>query len=89
MNNALYLLHHRTDEFMNLSFQDFVSSSYQTVSQKAQKPSFENIFTGTSEIKCKKCNSKQISHTQLQTRSADEPMTTFFECKDCNNRWKQ
>ena len=25
---------------------------------------------------------------QLQTRSADEPMTTFVVCNDCGNRWK-
>ncbi len=25
---------------------------------------------------------------QAQTRSADEPMTTFAYCNDCGNRWK-
>lgn len=25
---------------------------------------------------------------QVQTRSADEPMTTFVFCNDCGNRWK-
>ena len=25
---------------------------------------------------------------QMQTRSADEPMTTFVTCTVCNNRWK-
>jgi hypothetical protein len=25
---------------------------------------------------------------QMQTRSADEPMTTFVSCLNCNNRWK-
>lgn len=25
---------------------------------------------------------------QVQTRSADEPMTTFVLCNDCGNRWK-
>lgn len=25
---------------------------------------------------------------QLQTRSADEPMTTFVTCVACNNKWK-
>ena len=34
---------------------------------------------------------KQInncSHYQLQTRSADEPMTTFVSCQECGHRWK-
>lgn len=25
---------------------------------------------------------------QVQTRSADEPMTTFVFCNQCGNRWK-
>ena len=24
----------------------------------------------------------------MQTRSADEPMTTFVYCNECGNRWK-
>jgi transcription elongation factor S-II len=24
----------------------------------------------------------------MQTRSADEPMTTFVSCLECYNRWK-
>jgi hypothetical protein len=24
----------------------------------------------------------------MQTRSADEPMTTFVTCVNCNNKWK-
>lgn len=27
-------------------------------------------------------------HSQVQTRSADEPMTTFVFCNQCGNRWK-
>ena len=26
--------------------------------------------------------------SQAQTRSADEPMTTFVYCNECGNRWK-
>jgi len=37
---------------------------------------------------CAKCKSKKTSYYQLQTRSADEPMTTFVTCLNCNKRWK-
>ena len=37
---------------------------------------------------CKKCNTRKTRYYQMQTRSADEPMTTFVTCNNCNNRWK-
>uniref|UniRef100_A0A8R1YGH9 Transcription elongation factor S-II n=1 Tax=Pristionchus pacificus TaxID=54126 RepID=A0A8R1YGH9_PRIPA len=37
---------------------------------------------------CGKCGKKNCTYTQLQTRSADEPMTTFVFCMECGNRWK-
>lgn len=42
----------------------------------------------TSEFKCRKCNKRICTYYQLQTRSADEPITTFVQCLNCNNRWK-
>lgn len=38
---------------------------------------------------CHKCKGRDVSMSQKQTRSADEPMTCFFECNDCGNRWRQ
>lgn len=50
---------------------------------------FEDDKRGaTSEFKCKKCKERQCSYYQLQTRSADEPMTTFVTCLNCGNNWK-
>ena len=46
------------------------------------------IMSNTDDFKCGKCKSKNCSYYQLQTRSADEPMTTFVSCIDCGNRWK-
>lgn len=37
---------------------------------------------------CRKCKSKKTSYYQLQTRSADEPMTTYVTCIGCGNKWK-
>lgn len=42
----------------------------------------------TSEFKCRKCKKRECSYYQLQTRSADEPMTTFVTCLNCGNNWK-
>jgi len=46
------------------------------------------IEASTDDFTCFKCKSKECTHYQLQTRSADEPMTTFVTCIRCSNRWK-
>ncbi|KAJ8435123.1 hypothetical protein Cgig2_020766 [Carnegiea gigantea] len=46
-------------------------------------------FKGTTEqFKCGRCGQRKCTYYQLQTRSADEPMTTFVRCVVCYNRWK-
>ena len=42
----------------------------------------------TEQFKCSRCGQRKTKYYQLQTRSADEPMTTFVTCVVCNNRWK-
>ena len=42
----------------------------------------------TNLYKCKKCGSRETSYYEVQTRSADEPMTQFITCIHCNNRWR-
>ena len=38
---------------------------------------------------CSACKKKtKCDYYQLQTRSADEPMTTFVTCLECDKRWK-
>lgn len=44
--------------------------------------------TKTSLLKCGKCKKRNCTYNQVQTRSADEPMTTFVLCNECGNRWK-
>lgn len=42
----------------------------------------------TDRFTCGKCKHKRVSYYQMQTRSADEPLTTFCTCENCGNRWK-
>jgi transcription elongation factor S-II len=43
----------------------------------------------TDVFKCRKCSSRSCSYYEVQTRSADEPMTQFINCLECGNRWRQ
>ncbi|KAI1610245.1 DNA-directed RNA polymerase III subunit C11 [Exophiala viscosa] len=36
-----------------------------------------------------KCDSKKAYFYQLQTRSADEPPTSFFKCVKCAKQWRE
>jgi len=46
------------------------------------------VGTKTDMLRCGKCGKRNCTYNQLQTRSSDEPMTTFVLCNECGNRWK-
>eukprot|EP00477_Mikrocytos_mackini_P001350 GAHX01001448.1.p1 GENE.GAHX01001448.1~~GAHX01001448.1.p1 ORF type:complete len:170 (+),score=28.98 GAHX01001448.1:35-511(+) len=55
------------------------------------KEMMENCLTGSkgsTAFKCGKCKKSNTKHYQMQTRSADEPMTIFITCIECGNRWR-
>jgi len=56
--------------------------------KKMAKLGLEKNEQGTSMFKCGKCKLNNCTYFQMQTRSADEPMTTFVYCLNCSNRWK-
>ena len=56
---------------------------------KIDKQLYETRTEAATDIyKCGKCHKRICTYFQLQTRSADEPMTTFVTCINCGNRWK-
>lgn len=67
--------------------------------QKAERNALQmqNLFNAkgaeaqeaeTDAFECGKCKKRKCRYYQKQTRSADEPMTTFVQCTNCGNRWK-
>jgi len=47
-----------------------------------------DLSAATDEFFCFKCKKRKCSYYQMQTRSADEPMTTFVTCLLCGNNWR-
>ena len=53
------------------------------------KAAYEPTATAmTDRYTCGKCKKNKCSYYELQTRSADEPMTMFINCLHCGHRWK-
>ena len=48
----------------------------------------KNNMATTDIYQCRKCKERKCHIYQAQTRSADEPMTTFVTCVSCGNNWK-
>ena len=56
--------------------------------KKDKQTGMIDLSSATDEFKCSKCKENKCTYYQLQTRSADEPMTTYVTCLHCGNNWK-
>jgi len=56
------------------------------LAMEANKAKHDEDYNGL--FKCGKCKSLKTTYYQMQTRSADEPMTTYVTCLSCGNKWK-
>jgi DNA-directed RNA polymerase subunit M/transcription elongation factor TFIIS len=45
--------------------------------------------SATDKFKCHRCGKRECTYYEMQTRSADEPMTIFISCLNCGKRWRQ
>jgi len=81
-----------------LSAEDMASDEKNAQRAKQRQDAMEEIDQGwamkhgqqriTGMFTCGKCKGTKTTYFQMQTRSSDEPMTTFVTCLTCNNRWK-
>jgi DNA-directed RNA polymerase subunit M/transcription elongation factor TFIIS len=54
-----------------------------------EKATYSKRSTASIFMNCSSCKRKtRCDSYQMQTRSADEPMTTFVTCLECDKRWK-
>ncbi|KAG8163578.1 hypothetical protein KVR01_006875 [Diaporthe batatas] len=81
-------------EFVKMSQDELKSQELRERDSKLEKENMNKAQVAQPEksistaLTCGKCGQKKVSYSQAQTRSADEPMTTFCECLVCGNRWK-
>lgn len=80
--------------FAKMTSEEMASGERQAANRKIVE---ENLFNSlgaaeqqaeTDAFQCGRCKQRKCRYRQAQTRSADEPMTTFVTCTICNNRWK-
>jgi transcription elongation factor S-II len=57
--------------------------------QREQKILEGNKSRATDQFKCRRCKKRECTYYELQTRSADEPMTIFIMCLNCGKEWCQ
>jgi transcription elongation factor S-II len=48
-----------------------------------------NMSMATDRFLCMRCQKRQCTYYEMQTRSADEPMTIFITCLNCGKHWRQ
>ena len=48
----------------------------------------KKVGASTDMFKCSRCQSKNCTYYEMQTRSADEPATIFITCLTCDKHWR-
>lgn len=48
----------------------------------------KKVGASTDMFTCSRCQSKNCTYYEMQTRSADEPATIFITCLNCDKHWR-
>ena len=88
----------KPEKLVIMSNTEMASEELQLRIKQIEEKSLEKCLTGrwtsaeekatTDQFRCGKCGQRKTTYHQMQTRSADEPMTTYVTCVNCNNHWK-
>lgn len=96
--NSRLLQRLRDGEFLpqavaSMSYSDLYPEKWGDMIEKTMKREAKMLevdkSAATDMFKCGKCKKRECTYYEYQTRSADEPMTQFIRCLNCNNRWTQ
>jgi DNA-directed RNA polymerase subunit M/transcription elongation factor TFIIS len=89
--NPELLKQYAPQKIAELKHQDMAFEKWADIVKRRQlkeEHANKEIAPTTSLFTCQRCKSKNCDYTQMQIRSADEPMTTFVRCIDCHFRFR-
>jgi len=68
--------------------EELFPEKYEDIFKKKEIHNSNNETKGSTAFECKKCHDRNAEITQKQTRSGDEPPTTFITCLNCGFKYK-
>jgi transcription elongation factor S-II len=82
------------EELVRMSDQEMYPPKWKAISDQQLKDisrldEENNNVVSDGLYTCGKCKENKCSYYQLQTRSCDEPTTTYVTCINCGNKWKE
>ncbi|KAK4283781.1 hypothetical protein QN277_000699 [Acacia crassicarpa] len=84
----------KPDQIVNMRIEDMASDERKKEIENIRMKALFKSEHGqkrkatTNQFLCGKCGKRECTYYQMQTRSADEPMTTYVTCVSCNHHWK-
>ena len=63
--------------------------SFQAQQMREKRQLEGNKAMATDRFLCSRCHKRECTYYEMQTRSADEPMTIFITCLNCGKHWRQ
>lgn len=76
-----------------MTYSDLYPEKWHTLSEAAMKREAKMLEVdksmATDMFRCSRCGKRQCTYYEMQTRSADEPMTQFIRCLNCGKQWRQ
>lgn len=86
--------HVEAEGLVNMTTAEMASDERRQENKKLEEKALFDCERGgalkatTDQFRCGRCGHRKTTYHQMQTRSADEPMTTYVTCVNCNNHWK-
>lgn len=80
-------------QFVEMSTTDMMcdelrSKDAETIRDSLLSAQVAKATAETEIFQCSRCKERKCTYYQLQTRSCDEPMTTFVACVACGHKWR-